>query len=197
MPLVLLERSWWATFNEIYLVRFGFRIWEILIFFMENSNKFQKTRFWKEKSVKNMITLESLPFNSNIISFHIWPFKKSIHTFHKNVHMWSSLFCMGFTLGSMAQAILVYLWKKVVCFILFCRYEIHQTRMLQIMFLMSLESSQRVEVHGLWFHDVWTSNAKVFEYWMIFSIKIKLNCSWKFWKNWNVPLVLLERSWWV
>ncbi len=36
--------------------------------------------------------------------------------------------------------------------------------------------------------------AKVFEYWMIFSLKIKLNHSWKFWMNWNVPLVL-ERSW--
>jgi hypothetical protein len=24
----------------------------------ENSNKFQKTRFWKEKSVENVVTLE-------------------------------------------------------------------------------------------------------------------------------------------
>ncbi len=32
MPLVLLERSGLAGFNEIYLVRFGFRMWEILIF---------------------------------------------------------------------------------------------------------------------------------------------------------------------
>jgi hypothetical protein len=30
--LVLLEISRWAGFNEIYLVRFGFRMWEILIF---------------------------------------------------------------------------------------------------------------------------------------------------------------------
>jgi hypothetical protein len=30
---------------------------------------------------------------------------------------------------------------------------------------------------------------------MISTLKIKLNCSWKFWENWNVPLVLLERSW--
>jgi hypothetical protein len=30
----------------------------------ENSNKFQKTRFWKEKSVENVITLEGLPFLS-------------------------------------------------------------------------------------------------------------------------------------
>jgi hypothetical protein len=32
VPLVMLERSWWAGFNGIYLVRFGFRMWEILDF---------------------------------------------------------------------------------------------------------------------------------------------------------------------
>jgi hypothetical protein len=53
---------------------------------------------------------------------------------------------------------------KVVCFILFCSYEIHQTGMLQIVFLVSLESSDSGEVHGLWFHDVWTCGAKVLEY---------------------------------
>ncbi len=31
VPLVLLERSWWAGFKGIYLVRFGFRMWEILV----------------------------------------------------------------------------------------------------------------------------------------------------------------------
>ncbi len=30
----------------------------------ENSNKFQKTRFWKEKSLENVVTLEGLAFNS-------------------------------------------------------------------------------------------------------------------------------------
>jgi hypothetical protein len=30
----------------------------------ENSSKLQKTRFWKEKSVENVVTLEGLPFNS-------------------------------------------------------------------------------------------------------------------------------------
>jgi hypothetical protein len=48
-----------------------------------------------------------------------------------------------------------------------------------------------------WFHDIWTCGAKVLEYWMISSLKIKLNHSWKFWKNWNVPLVLLETFWWL
>jgi hypothetical protein len=36
-------------------------MWEILIFKLisaaENSNKFQKLRFWKEKSVEDVITL--------------------------------------------------------------------------------------------------------------------------------------------
>jgi hypothetical protein len=37
----------------------------------ENSNKFQKTKFWKGKSVKDVVTFEGLPFNSSMISFHI------------------------------------------------------------------------------------------------------------------------------
>jgi len=55
----------------------------------ENSNKFQKPRFWKKKSVENVVTLEGLPFNSSMITFHIWLFKKSIHTLQNNVHMLS------------------------------------------------------------------------------------------------------------
>jgi len=31
---------------------------------VENSNKFQKTRFWKEKSIEDVVTLECLPYNS-------------------------------------------------------------------------------------------------------------------------------------
>jgi hypothetical protein len=42
----------------------------------ENSNKFQKTRFWKAKSVESVVTLEGLPFNSSMISSHIWVSKK-------------------------------------------------------------------------------------------------------------------------
>jgi hypothetical protein len=60
-----------------------------VIFAAENSNKFQKIRFWKEKSVENVVTLEGLPFNSSMISFHIWLFKESIDTLQNNVHMLS------------------------------------------------------------------------------------------------------------
>jgi hypothetical protein len=34
VPLVLLGRSWWAWFNGIYLVRFGFRMWNILYIYI-------------------------------------------------------------------------------------------------------------------------------------------------------------------
>ncbi len=52
----------------------------------ENSNKFHKTRFWKEKWVEDVVTLEGLPFNSSMISFHLWLLKKSIHKLQNNVH---------------------------------------------------------------------------------------------------------------
>ncbi len=55
----------------------------------ENSNKLKKTRFWKEKSVEDVVTLEGLSFNSSMIFFHIWLFKKLIHTLQNNVHMLS------------------------------------------------------------------------------------------------------------
>jgi hypothetical protein len=58
-----------------------------MIYAAENSNKFQKAKFWKEKSL--VVTLEGFPFNSSIISFHIWLFKRSIHTLQNNVHMLS------------------------------------------------------------------------------------------------------------
>jgi hypothetical protein len=56
-----------------------------MIFAAENSNKFQKTRFWKERAVENAVTLEVLPFNSSMISFQIWLFKKAVHTLQNNV----------------------------------------------------------------------------------------------------------------
>jgi hypothetical protein len=34
-----------------------------MIFIVENSNKFQKTKLWKEKSIENKVTLQGLPFN--------------------------------------------------------------------------------------------------------------------------------------
>ncbi len=162
MPLVLLERSWRSGFNGIYLVRFGLRIRRILIFkwffAAENSNKFQKTRFCKEKSVENMVKLEGLPFNSSMISLDIWRFKKSIHTLQNNVHMFSlAYFVMGSHLGVKGTCHTSLCMKEGSLFVLFCfvlfylvrNYEIHQTQMLQIALLVSLESSWWGGLHWL------------------------------------------------
>jgi hypothetical protein len=61
VPLVLLERSWRVGFNGIYLIRFGFRMWEILIFEWFLSLKIQinskKPCFWRKKSVEDVVRL--------------------------------------------------------------------------------------------------------------------------------------------
>ncbi len=75
----------------------------------------------------------------------------------------------------MGDSLVIYLWRNVVCFVLFRSYEFHRTRMLQIVFLVSFKSSQRGGGAWAWFHGVWTCDAKVLEYWMISSLKIKLN----------------------
>ncbi len=90
----------------------------------------------------------------------------------------------------------IYLWRKVVCFVLFCLYlwdPPNQDASDCILGVFGKLSMRRGA--WAWFHGVWTCGAKVLEYWMISSLIIKLNCTWKFQRNWNVPLVLLERSW--
>jgi hypothetical protein len=87
----------------------------------------------------------------------------------------------------------IYLWRKVVCFVLFVvmrSTELGCFRSCSWCLWKALHKE-----HGLGFHGVWTCGANVLEYWMISSLKIQLNCSWKFRRNWNVPLVLLERHW--
>jgi hypothetical protein len=77
----------------------------------------------------------------------------------------------------------IYLWRKVVC--LFC---LHLWDPLDgdasdcVLGLFGKLSSRRG--HLAWFHGIWTYSVKVFEYWMISSLKIKPNPSWKFQRNW-------------
>jgi hypothetical protein len=90
----------------------------------------------------------------------------------------------------------IYLSCKVVCLlclVLICTDEIHQTGMFQIVLLISFDEHGCIGLVSCHL-DLW---CRIFEYWMIFSMKIKLNCSWNFWRNWNVPLEFLERSWWA
>ncbi len=90
----------------------------------------------------------------------------------------------------------IYEARLFVCFVLFYSYETHQTEMLQIKFLVSLESSQREMCMGL---VPWCLDLQCKSSWILndFSPKTKLNHSWKLRSNWNVLLVLLERSWWA
>jgi hypothetical protein len=44
-----------------------------------------------------------------------------------------------------------------------------------------------------WCLDLWCKSFK--KYWIKFSLKMKLNQNWTFQRNWDVLLVLLERSW--
>jgi hypothetical protein len=48
---ILMSKIEWNLFGKIWILNV-----EILIFVAENSNKFQKTRFWKEKSIEDMVS---------------------------------------------------------------------------------------------------------------------------------------------
>jgi hypothetical protein len=66
--------------------------------------------------------------------------------------IWFKLILGLLVLGPLSTMALIYLWRKVVClFCLVCTYEIHRTGMLQIMFLVSLESSPGGGVHQFGF----------------------------------------------
>ncbi len=107
-----------------------------VIFVTENPNNFLKTKI---KSDKNVVTLEGLPFNSSMISFQN-NVTCCVHPTLQRFHTWAN--CTGHTSLSIKQGSL---------FVLFCTDEIHRTGMLQIVFFISLESSQGEWVHRLGF----------------------------------------------
>jgi len=78
-----------------------------------------------------------------------------INTFSKIQLSASCFYSIVYSVGTGRNmymcCVYIYFWRKVVCFVLFCSYEIHQTTMLQIMFLVSSESFQCQwwGVHGL------------------------------------------------
>jgi hypothetical protein len=91
--------------------------------------------------------------------------------------------------------------KQASLFVLFyfvCSNEIHWPGMLQIVFFVSLESSPRWGgVYQLGFMVFGLALQKFLNIEWFSSLNIKLNPRWKFCTNWNVPLVLLETSWWA
>jgi len=58
------EQDLMNLFSKIWIQNVG-DIDFNMIFVIENSNKFQKTKFWKEKSVEDVVTRECLPFSSS------------------------------------------------------------------------------------------------------------------------------------
>jgi hypothetical protein len=87
----------------------------------------------------------------------------------------------------------IYLWRKVVIYVLQLWDPPNWNVSDRVLGVFGKLSTRRGA--WAWLHDIQTCDAKVLEYWMIFSLKIKWNHSWNFLRNWNVPLVLLERSW--
>jgi hypothetical protein len=56
---ILMSRISWNLFGKIWIQKVGDIDFEV-ISAAENSNKFQKIRFWKEKSVEDVVTLGPL-----------------------------------------------------------------------------------------------------------------------------------------
>jgi hypothetical protein len=106
---------------------------------------------------------------------------------------WVFLFCDGFTLGPMAHSTHIYLWRKVVCFVVMRSTELGCFRSCSWCLWKAFDKEGCM---GLvtWCLDLWCKSS-----WILndFSLEIKLNQSWNFQRNWNVPLVFLERSWWA
>jgi hypothetical protein len=73
----------------------------------------------------------------------------------------------------------IYLWRKVVCLFCFVLFVLMRSTELGCFKSHSWSLLRRRGALAC-FHGVWICDVKVFEYWMISSLKIKLNCSWKF-----------------
>jgi hypothetical protein len=74
--------------------------------------------------------------------------------------------------------IIVYLWRKVVCFVVRRSIKPGCFRSCSECLWKAL-NEEGWRGAWAWFHGVWTCNAKVLEYWMISSLKIskKLECA--------------------
>jgi hypothetical protein len=119
----------------------------------ENSNKFQKTKFWKEKSVENMLTL-----------------------------------------GPMAHATLVYLWRKegsLFCFVVMKSTEPGGFRSCSWCLWKALHEE------GCMGLVPWSLDLQCKSSWILNDFFTEKLNSQNFLRNWNVPLVLLKRFWWA
>jgi hypothetical protein len=81
----------------------------------------------------------------------------------------------------------IYLWRKVVCFVYMGSTELGCFRSC------SWCPWKALDKEGCMGMVPWRLDLQCKSSWILndFSLKIKINCSQIFWKNWNVPLVLL------
>jgi hypothetical protein len=195
VPLVLLERSWWAGFNGIYLVRFGFRMWEILIFkwflllkIQINSKRLGFERKNQLKTWSHLKAYHSMQtwFPCIFCCLKNWYIHcKTMFTccISLYVHTWAN--STGHTSLSMKQGSL---------FVLYCFVLMRSTKP-GCFWSNSWSLWKALKEEGCinWFHGVWTCGAKVLENWMISSLKVKLivaenfkgigMCLWCCWKD--------------
>ncbi len=100
---------YWKDLDEQDLMEFIGKIWiqnvrdidfKVIFAAAENSNKFQKNQVLEGKiSWECRNTREGLPFNSSMISFHIWLFKKLTYIAKQCWHVEFPYFVMGSHLG--------------------------------------------------------------------------------------------------
>jgi hypothetical protein len=105
VPMVLLERSWWAGFNGIYLRKFGFRMWEILILKWFRPLKIQinsKKPGFERKSVEDVVTLVPMAQATLVVIKTCWS-----HLVHK--------FCESFIIIDFAIHVTnsMMFWEKI------------------------------------------------------------------------------------
>jgi len=91
------------------------------------------------------------------------------------------------------------LWRKVVSLFCFVLFVLMKSTGLGCLRLFSWSLWKALDEEGCMGLVPWCLDLRCKSFWILnfFSLKVKLNHSWKLWKNWNVPLVLLKIFWWL
>ncbi len=90
----------------------------------------------------------------------------------------------------------IYLWRKVVCFVLYLWDPLNQDASDHVLGVFG----GKLLTEGCMGFVPWCLDLRCKSFGILndfFLLRIELNYSWKFWRNWNVPLVLLERPRWA
>jgi len=128
---IVKSTPWWMVGGQEIFFHWGYDC---------QSQEPMTTRSSKWMSLRSHVKFDNLKFEEEIV------LKLGQHKFRRNPMKESSLTSKTSLVSH------IYLWSKVVCLSCFvCTNEIHPTKMLQITFLVSLESSWGGGVHHLGF----------------------------------------------